>query len=136
VISEIEINMTAKQYIEIKDRKFHPKVAKRIDAEEISLVNASILAQLQPDDQLMFIHEAENFSQRQFAGVVDKWLKLEPTKQKLMRQIFEDIFDAFEGWDQWTGNKATGAEQDEFHEMVTDARDRVLRYLHKIPTRK
>lgn len=114
---------------------FHPRVAKLVDSGAITLVNSYIVIRLESDDQLMFMHEAQRFSQKQLTIVVNRWLKLTDDRRKVMRQILEDIFDAFEGWDDWTGSKGSVEEQNEHEQMVSDARDRVLRFVHKLHRR-
>jgi hypothetical protein len=112
--------------------RFSPEFAKLVDTGTVSLTNASIAVRLPVEDQMLFAFQAENFGQKPFAATVNWWLRLSEDRREAMRQILEDIVDAFDGWDMWTGNKASVEEQDEFHAMVMAAQARVLAHIAKV----
>jgi hypothetical protein len=116
--------MTQKQLQRLREQlppRFHPKFAELVDKGEISLTNASIAVKLIPEDQLLLAFQAMNFNQRSFAATVNWWLRLTKERRTMIRQIIEDLADAFDGWELWTG----GEEQEEFNEV----RGRVFAFL-------
>jgi hypothetical protein len=126
--------MTAKQFKTLSGQsppKFNPSFTKLVDAGKVGMENASIAARLSVEDQMLFAFQAENFGQKQFAAVVNWWLRMSSERRQVMRQILTDIEDAFNEWGLRAG-AYEGDEIEEYETMVREAQARVLSYVARL----